>query len=349
MDLALRQAIERGEAAWALAVAVPPASRLAPVRDALARLAGRAVPEARVIATGAGLIVWNRGEGEPAAAGRLAARLAELLPEAPEAVRRCRLPDDAEALAALAEAAPGWPVAEAWLGADPGGETLLSLRRTLASLPAETWIRRSPVVSLRPGATARLVARRLAPDAGVAAKAMPAGAHALPLSADALRLFEPLLLAALPRLIGAEPAETKLILPLVPETALGGGYDRLEQAIGRGGMARIIPAVALADAAAAPRAMASARARFAADGQRLLLVCPDGSCLGLLGSLAAADDLLSLPVSAARAAGVSLSALGPQRMLLGECRVEGDIALGLGLGIGLFEGKLVETLLAEAR
>jgi len=348
MDLALRQAIERGEAAWALAVSVPPVSRFAPVRESLTRLVERTVPEARVVATGSGLIVWHRGEGEPAAACRLAARLVELLPEAPHAVRRCRLPDDAKALAALAETPSDWPAAEAWLGADPGGEALLSLWRTLASLPAETWIRRSPVVSLRPRTTARLFGRRLSADPAVAAKAIRAGAQAPPLSAEALRLFEPLLLAALPSFIAAEPPETRLILPLVPETALGGGYDRLEQAIGHDGMARIVPAIALADAIAAPRTMAAARTRFAADGQRLLLACPDGSCLGLLASLAAAEDLLLLPVSAARAAGASVSALGPQRILLCECRGEGDIALGLGLGIGLFEGRLVETLPVEA-
>jgi hypothetical protein len=346
MDLAFRQAIERGEAAWALAVSVPPAARLAPVRGAFARLAARTLPEARVTETEEGLIVWDRGEGEPAAAGRLAARFAELLPEAPGAVCRCRLPEDAGPLAAALRAPAAWPFTGAGAAADPGNEALHALGRTLAALPPEAWVRRSPVVSLRHGAKARPVAHRLGVDAAVAAKALRSST---PLPADQLRPLEPLLLAALPRLIGGEAAEGRLLLlPLCPEAALGGAYDRLEQAIGRGSLARIVPAIALADAAAAPRAMASARARLAADGQRLLLGCDDATCLGLLASLASDGDILALPAAAAQAAGgEALRGLGPQRLLLGGCRAEADIAFGLGLGIGLFEGPVVEALLGR--
>lgn len=347
MDLALRQAIERGEAAWALAVALPPPARCVPVREALARLAARTLPEARVIGTGAGLIVWSRGEGEPAAAGRLAARLAELLPEAPDAVRRCRLPEDAASLAALAQAPPAGPEAESQPRAEASGEALVALRKALARLAPEAWIRRSPVVSLRPGATARLFARRLAPEAAVVAKALGPGGMGVPPGPETQRMLEPLLLAALPRLLGAEATPSRLILPLLPEAALGGAYDRLEQAIGRAGMARVIPAVALADAAAAPRALASARARFAADGQRMLLGCADASCLGLLGALASTDDLLWLPMPVLRAAGATLARLGPERILAAECGSDPDIAFGLGLGIGLFEGRIVESRLGR--
>lgn len=345
MDLALRQAIERGEAAWALAVSVPPAARLAPVRGALARLAARTVPEARVTETAEGLIVWDRGEGEPAAAGRLAARLAGLLPEAPDAVRRCRLPEDAGSLAAALRAPGGWSSATAGVASDPGSEALHALARTLAALPPEAWVRRRPVVSLRHGGRARPVAHRLEVDAAVVLKALRSAAPPPP---DQLRLLEPLLLAAAPRLVGSEPADGRLLLPLAPEAVLGGAYDRLEQAIGRGSMARIVPAIALADAAAAPRAMASARARLAADGQRLLLACDAAACLGLLALLATPGDIVALPSWAAQEAGVeAVRGLGPQRLLLAACRAEADIAFGLGLGIGLFEGPVVEALLGR--
>jgi hypothetical protein len=111
-----------------------------------------------------------------------------------------------------------------------------------------------------------------------------------------------------------------------------------------------VPAVGLADAVAAPAAFAAARARFAADGQRMLISCPGVETLGLLAGVAAPQDLVSLSAAAAiaaeRSAPGTIPALGPARILLGGCRSEADIAFGLGHGIGLFEGSVVETLLA---
>lgn len=351
MDLAVRQAIERGEAAWALAVTLPPSARLGPVRDALARLVTRTIPEARVAATSDGLIVWTRGEGEPAAAGRLAARLAALLPERPDLVRHLRLPGDAEALAARALAPEAWPGAEAVGCLDPGAEALVALARLVAARPPEGWVKRAPVVALKPGAPARVVARLLSPDAAVLARALQAAGkplEAMSLGPEALRVLEPTLLAALPRLVAAEAGEVRLVLPLPPEAVLGGGYDRLEQAVGPAGMARIVPTIALADALAAPRAFASARARIAADGQRLLLAAPGAEAIGLLRGLAAEGDLLSLPATAAHEAAGAVASLGPERVVLVGCRTEAEIAHGVGLGIGLFEGPVVEARLGRS-
>jgi len=346
MDHGVRQAIERGEGVLAVAVSLPQAARLAPVREALLRLVRRTMPEARVTETAEGLIVWDRGEVEPPAAARLAARLVELLPEAPHAVRRVRLPEGAGALAAALGHRTGSTLA-AKLPPDPDNAVLHALWRRLSGLTPASWVRRSPIVALRRGARARRVAHRLEIDAEAAARSLPV---ASPLPAFALKALEPLLLEAAPGLVGTTPVEGRLLLPLTPEAALGGAYDRLEQAIGRERLARIVPAIALADAIASPSAMASARVRLAADGQRLLLGCDAAACLELLALLAEPRDLLAVPAAAAReAGGEAVRALGPQRLLLRSCRTEADIAFGLGLGIGLFEGPVVSALLAGQR
>jgi hypothetical protein len=328
---------------------MPAPARRAPVRAALRRLGGRILPDAAVAETETGLLWWGAGKAEPPAAARLAARLAELLPEVARPVSRFALPDDAGALAALAVAEAAWPSPP--LG-EPAAEALLAMRRALASLPPGAWIRRAPVVALRPTAKALIVARRLVPDAAVVARALAGGVSAAGAADEAtLRLLDPLLLAEAGRMLAGEGAgsEARLFLPLAPAAALGGGYDRLEAAAGRVGIARLVPWIGLAEAVAAPGQFAAARARFAADGQRLLLACTGAEALGLLATLAAPSDLLGIPAAAAMAAGQGaggLAALGPQRILLSGCRSEADIAFGLGQGVGLFEGPVVETLLA---
>jgi hypothetical protein len=346
MDQAFQRAIEGSEPCWAIVFSVPPAARVATVAAAFRRLVARILPEARLEETAEGLIVWARGEAEPPAAVRLAAKLAELVPEATAPPQRHRLPGAAARLAALLHPGAAWPLDQG--AAEPGIEALTAMRRTLAGLPHEAWIRRVPIVSLRPGVKARLVARRLVPDPSVLARALGGGWQDRPPCEAASRLLDPLLFAAASRLL---IADERLVLRLFPEAALGGAYDALEAACGRTGIARIVPGIALADAIAAPEALAAARARFGADGQRrLLLACPSAAALGLVGAVAAPQDLISLPAEAAiaaeQAARGTIAGLGPARILLTGCRTEADIAFGLGLGIGLFEGGVVETLLA---
>jgi hypothetical protein len=345
MDQAFHRAIESGEACWAIVFSVPAAARLATVAAAFRRLAARILPESRLEETAEGLIVWGRGEAEPPAAARLAAKLVELVPEATAPPQRHRLPGASARLAALLHPGAAWPIDQGT--AEPTVEALAAMRRTLTALPHEAWIRRVPIVSLRPGVKARLVARRLAPDRAVLARALGGSWQDLPASEAAARLLDPLLLAAAPRLLAAEE---RLILRVFPEAALGGAYDALEAACGRAGMARIVPEIALADAIAAPEALFAARARFGADGQRPMIACPCAATLGLLAAIAGPQDLVSLPAEAAiaveEAARGTIAGLTPARILLTGCRAEADIAFGLGLGIGLFEGSVVATLLA---
>ncbi|MCU0888294.1 MAG: hypothetical protein MUC64_09835 [Rubritepida sp.] len=345
MDQAFHTAIESGQACWAIVFFVPAPARSAPVAAAFRRLAARILPEARLEETAEGLIAWGPGEAEPPAAGRLAARLIELVPEATAPPQRHMLPGASSRLAALVHPAASWP-AEADI-AEPTVEALVAMRRTLAALPAEAWIRRVPIVSLRPGVKARVAARRLVPDPAVLARALGGSWQERTPGEATARLLEPLMLAAAARHLSGEE---RLVLRVFPEAALGGAYDSLEVACGRAGVARIVPAVGLADAVAAPAAFAAARARFAADGQRMLISCPGVETLGLLAGVAAPQDLVSLSAAAAiaaeRSAPGTIPALGPARILLGGCRSEADIAFGLGHGIGLFEGSVVETLLA---
>lgn len=346
MDEGFQRAIDGGEPHWALVFSVPEPVRLGPIAAAFRRLAARIVPEARLLETAEGLILWGRGEVEPASASRLASRLAELVPEAVRPVQRHTLPGASARLAALANPAGSWP---AWTAsAEPDAAAALSLRRTLSGLPQEAWIRRVPIVSVRPGVKARVVARRLVPDPAVVARALGRGGEEARPGEPALRLLDRLLLGAATRFLAGEE---RLVLALFPEAALGGGYDALEAAGGRAGLARIVPEVALADAVASPRAFQAARARFAADGQRLLLACPGAEPLGIAAALAAPGDLLSLAAEAARRAEAetngSLARLGPERLLLTGCRSEADIGFGISLGIGLFEGGIVEALLAS--
>jgi hypothetical protein len=345
MDQAFQRAIESGEACWAIVFSVPEAARVGPVASAFRRLAARIIPEARLQETGEGLIVWGRGKAEPPAAARLAAKLAELVPEAAAPAQRHMLPGASARLAALVHQAASWRAQAA--AAEPAVDALLAMRRTLGALPPEAWIRRAPIVSLRPGVKARVAARRLVPDLAVLARALGGGWQDAAPGEATLRLLEPKLLAAAARHLSGEE---RLVLRLFPEAALGGAYDSLEVTCGRAGIARIVPAIALADAVAAPAAFSAARARFAADGQRMLLGCPGVEVLGLLSALAAPDDLVSLAAEVAAQAERSepgaIAALGPGRILLGDCRTEADIAFGLGHGIGLFEGSVVEALLA---
>lgn len=344
MDQAFQRAIEGGEACWAIVFPVPAAARVGPVAAAFRRLAARIVPEARLQETAEGMIVWARGEAEPPGAARLAAKLAELVPEATAPPQRHVLPGASSRLAGLIHQEATWPAEAA--GAELPVEALVAMRRALATLPPEAWIRRVPIVTLRPGVKARVAARRLVADQAVLCRTLAGMAPASP-GEIVPRLAEPLMLAAAQRhLVGDE----RLVLRLFPEAALGGAYDALEASCGRAGIARIVPAIALADAVAAPAAFAAARARFAADGQRLLIACPGIEALALLAALAAPQDIVSVSAEAAiaaeQAARGAIAALGPGRILLGGCRSEADIAFGLGHGIGLFEGSVVETLLA---
>lgn len=345
MGQAFHTAIESGEACWAIVVSVPAAARSAPMAAAFRRLAARIIPEARLEETAEGLIAWGRGEAEPPAAARLAAKLVELVPEATAPPQRHMLPGASSRLAALVHPAAAWRAEAAIV--EPAVDALVAMRRTLAALPAEAWIRRVPIVSLRPGVKARVAARRLVPDSGVLARALGGTWQDTAPPAATARLIEPLLLAAALRHLAGEE---RLVLRLFPEAALGGAYDALEASCGRAGIARIVPSIGLADAVAAPAAFAAARARFAADGQRMLIACPGIETLGLLATLAAPQDLLCLPAEAAIAAEQArpgtITALAPGRIVLGGCRIEADIAFGLGHGIGLFEGSVVETLLA---
>jgi hypothetical protein len=345
MDQAFHTAIENGEVCWAIVFSVPSPARVGPIAAAFRRLASRIVPEARLEETAEGLIAWGRGKAEPPAAARLAAKLAELVPEATAPPQRHMLPGASSRLAALVHPAATWPVEAA--SVEPTVQALATMRRTLAALPDGAWIRRVPIVALKPGVKARVVARRLMPDAAVLARTLGSDWQGAAPGEPTPLLLEPLLLAAASRhLTGDE----RLVLKLFPEAALGVAYDALDVACGRGGISRIIPAIALADAVAAPEAFTAARARFAADGQRMLLACPNVEALGFLSVLAAPQDLVCLTAATAIVAENgepgTIASLGPGRILLGGCRTEADIAYGLGHGIGLFEGSVVETLLA---
>jgi hypothetical protein len=344
---ALCQAIANGDTAWAVAVTLAPEVDSPPLRAALRRLARRQLGDAQVEEGSGGMVAWSRGAVEPAALGRLAARLSALLPEVPGAVRRLSLPADAAALAAFAVPAP----AEAEREAPPtSAASLLPTLARLATLPPEAWTRRSAIVALRPGAPARLFAECATPDARILARVNAAGGEAAPLDEAALRLFAEPLLAAAPRLLATLAPPARLVLAASPEAAVGPVFDGLDRTLGPGGLARLIPAMALAEALDAPRAMATARARFAADGQRVLLLCSGAAALWLAASVAAASELIAIGAAAARAAfagGLDPGAVGPQRLVLTGCASEVDIAFGLAHGISLFEGAEIEARLAR--
>ncbi|WP_144182731.1 hypothetical protein [Elioraea rosea] len=349
MQHPVRRAIESGAEHWAVAVALPPPARSPAVLSAFRRLASRVLPEAGLAATAEAMVLFGRGDAVPAAADRVAARLGELLPEPGTRFSRHLLPRDAAALAAYARAepVPPTPIEEK----RPPTDSLLAMRRVLAAAPAELWVRRLPIVSLRPGGKARVVARRLCPDASIAGRALAGGGAGAPdAPAEAVGLLGSLLLAAAPSLLAREPPGGRLVLPLAPASALGGAHDALEGSCGRAGMARLMPEVALEDAIAAPRAFASARARFAADGQRPVLASASSATLPMLRAIAAAEDLVAItaPDAIEREAAEpgAIGRLGAQRIVLGGCRSEADIGFGLALGVGLFEGPVVEMLLA---
>lgn len=350
MDQALARAIGSGRPHWVMTLALPPEARLGAIRAAFRRLGARTLVDCSVAETAQGLVWWGADEIAPASAFRLATRLGELLPEAHSPIGHFVLPDDAAALEALGAADATWPDLSV---AEPSGEALVTLRRSLLALPPEGWIRQAAIVSVRPGVKARVVARRLLPDHGVIARAL-AGAGGVPIVTDeaTLGLLDPFLLAYAARLLATSEGEGRLFVPLAPAAALGGGYDALEAAAGRQGIARVVPALALAEAVAAPAQLVTARARFAADGQRLQITCPGPEALPLLAALLTPGDLIGLTAETARAAatsGVTLAALGPERIILSACASEEDIAFGLGHGIGLYEGRVVEALLASRR
>ncbi|WP_291296144.1 hypothetical protein [Elioraea sp.] len=333
-----------------MTLALPPEARIAAIRAAFRRLGDRTLVECTVADTAQGLVWWGPDEIAPASAFRLATRLGELLPEAASPVGHFVLPDDAAALEALGGADATWPDLSV---TEPSGEALVALRRSLLALPPEGWIRQAAIVSVRPGVKARVVARRLLPDHGVVARAL-AGAAGPPGVTDeaTLGLLDPLLLSHAARLLAPGEGEGRLFVPLAPAVALGGDYDALEAVAGRQGIARLVPALALAEAVAAPAHLTTARARFAADGQRLQICCPGPEALALLACLLTPSDILGLTAETARAAasaGVPLATLGPERIILSACAAEEDIVFGLGHGIGLYEGRVVEALLASRR
>lgn len=350
MDQALARAIGSGRPHWVMTLALPPGSRIAAIRAAFRRLGARTLADGAVADTVQGLVWWGAGAIAPAAAFRLATRLGELLPEAASPIGHLVLPDDAATLQSLIGADAAWP---GLVVAEPSGEALVALRRALLTLPPEGWIRQAAIVAVRPGVKARVVARRLGPDHDVVARALGAAGGAAAVTDEAtLGLLDPLLLAHAARLLAASEGEGRLFVPLAPAAALGGGYDALEAVAGRQGIARLVPALALAEAVAAPAHLTTARARFAADGQRLQIVCPGPEALALLAALLAPSDLVGLTAGTARAAlsaGLPLATLGPERIVLSGCGAEEDIAFGLGHGIGLYEGRVVEALLAARR
>lgn len=344
MDDAFQRAIESRRPLWMVMLPVPAEVRAAPVSSAFSRLAARIVPDAQVFESEDGLVVWGRGEVEPPGATRLATRHTELVPEAQGAIKRYLLQGTAPSFGAPANWTSPTPARTATV--DPPADTLLAMLQALSSAPPAAWIRRMPIVVARRGAKARIVARWLAPDPAVVARALGGTWQGATPDATTLRLVEPLMLAAAPRLLSGEE---KLVVPHSPDAAFGGSYDSLDAAFGRAGIARIMPAISLADAVASPATFAAARARFAADGQRLLIACPSAETLGLLSSLAAPHDLVSIPADAAiageRAAPGTIRALGPGRIMLVGCRLETEIAFGVHHGIGLFEGSVIEVLI----
>lgn len=350
MDQALARVIGSGRPHWVMTLALPNDARVAPVRAAFRRLGDRTLVECAVAETERGLVWWGPGEIAPASAFRLATRLGELLPDAEAPVGHLMLPEDAATLAALVGAEAAWRELSV---TEPPGEALVALPRALLALPPEGWIRQAAIVSVRPGAKARVVARRLLPDHGVVARALAGAALLSTVLDDAtLGLLDPLLLAHAARLLAASEGEGRVFVPLAPAAALGGGYDALEATAGRQGIARLVPALTLADAVAAPAHLVTARARLAADGQRLQICCPGPEALSLLACLLTPSDLVGLAAGTARAAaaaGVNLATLGPERIILSACAAEEDIAFGVGHGIGLYEGCIVEALLASRR